>query len=96
MRAPKLSYKPSSIFRRAFYLLVQEEEYVEGVQIKRRALSGERLILRYPLANRVGCGMQEESEDMCADTGWYVIKLNIYIQYIYIYIKLVPLIIVVE
>ena len=49
---------------------IREEEDVEGVQIRRSVLAGERLELRDPVANRVRYGMQEESEDMHVDTEW--------------------------
>ena len=51
------------------HLPFHEEEDVEGVQIRRSVLAGERLELRDPVANRVRYGMREESEDMCVDTG---------------------------
>ena len=56
--------------RESAHLPVQEEEDIEGVQIRRSVLAGERLELRDPVANRVRYGMREESEDMRADTGW--------------------------
>ena len=52
------------------HLPLHEEDNVEGVQIRRSEVAGERLELRDPVANRVRYGMREESEDMCVDTGW--------------------------
>jgi len=51
--------------RESVQLPLQEEEYVEGVQVRRT----ERLKLSDPVSNRACCGMREESEDMRADTG---------------------------
>jgi hypothetical protein len=51
--------------RESVQLPLQEEEYVEGVQVRRT----ERLELGDHIANRVCCGMRDESEDMRADTG---------------------------
>ena len=54
--------------RESVHLPAQEED-IEGVQIRRSVLAGERLELRDPVANRVRYRMREESEDMHVDTG---------------------------
>ena len=67
--------------RESHYLAFQEEEYVECAQIRRPVLTGERLELRCPVANRVCYGMREESEDIRVDTGREL--LHIHILHIY-------------
>ena len=48
-------------------------------------MAGERLELGDPLADRVGCGMREDSENVVLDAYGELAHSYIYIHYIQIY-----------
>ena len=68
------------------YLNFQEEVYVEGVHIRRSVLAGARLELRYYLANRVCCGMREESEYSVVDAYREFFFKYVYMTFYSIYV----------